>query len=89
VSISGNCNRCGLCCWAGKFKCTNLQTARDGKAECVVYANRRPGMEIILMREDGAWREGICNHGLPSEEKILMPLIEQGLCSLEVRKNDG
>ncbi len=83
MGLKGICNRCGLCCHVGLFKCTNLVTADDGRAECVVYQSRQPGMEIILMRDDGAWREGICNHRLPAEEQILTPLIEQGLCSLE------
>jgi len=67
------------------FKCQNLLTAPDGRAFCAVYQNRIPGMTIVLTKPDGSYIRGKCNHGLPVEAKILTPLIEQGLCSMEIR----
>jgi hypothetical protein len=79
-----NCNRCGACCYADGYKCVNLITAPDGRTNCAVWPWRVPGMPIIMTKPGGKWIEGICNHTLPIEEKILTGLMEQGVCSMEV-----
>lgn len=55
-----------------------------GNTECAVYADREPGMEIILRRPDGSWFPGTCVHETPEEFDILAALIRKGKCSLEV-----
>lgn len=86
--IGGLCNQCGACCWVGAYKCTNLITAKDGRAACAVYGDREPGMDIVLTRaSDNAWMRGTCNHKTPEEQGLLRQLIEQGICSLEVTGN--
>lgn len=83
MTLKGKCNQCGACCYVGDAKCTNLLT--DGaRAECAIYANRIPGMAIILRKPDGSWLEGVCNHQLPKEEDILAQLITDGICSMEI-----
>lgn len=85
--IGGHCNQCGACCWVGAYKCSNLITAESGRAACAVYGDREPGMQILMVREaDGAWIHGRCNHTLPEETEILKHMIEQGICSMEVRE---
>ena len=86
MGLTGNCNRCGACCWVDDFKCTNLNI-EDGRTSCLVYGDRKPGMPIILTNNQGEWKDGFCNHTLPVEEEILTRLIKQGACSLEV--SDG
>lgn len=85
--ITGTCNRCGACCYVGEFRCANLVDAPDGRASCAIHANRVPGMVVIMTRPNGDWIEGICNHTLPIEDRLLTPLIEQGVCSMEIKDN--
>lgn len=82
--ITGKCNRCGACCFVDGYKCMNLISAPDGRMACAVHQNRTPGMGIVMTKPDGSWIDGICNHKLPIEDKLLTDLIEQGVCSMEI-----
>ena len=87
--LIGNCNRCGLCCYVGPYRCINLIVmGKPGDPEatkCAVHGVRYDRMPILLLDTDGRIAgESVC--GLDSEEET-ESIIEKGIgkgCSLEL-----
>jgi hypothetical protein len=88
--LVGTCNRCGLCCMMGEFRCINLMI--EGKpgepraSRCGRYLDRYDGLPILMVNSEGEILPGIhvCSYG--SEDETL-GIIERGLgkgCSLEI-----
>lgn len=93
MKLKGLCNRCGLCCYTGPFRCVNLiVTGTPGQPEatkCGRYNDRYAGLPIIMVDREGKILEGdhVCCHGR-EDESIIIALkgIGKG-CSLEVDEN--
>lgn len=88
MALKGECSRCGLCCYVGEFKCTNLvivgQPGPPMASTCAVHFMRYPHMPIILRAPDGREVISECTYGNPTlEEEVLRGFIEAGQCSLE------
>lgn len=86
--LVGECNRCGLCCYDGDLRCNYLAVkmlGMPGGTTCTVYANRYPGMPIMLV--DGTGKVAAlaqCAHGTPTDDmEIMAKGIGKG-CSLKV-----
>lgn len=93
VELTGECNRCGLCC-AGQVEgkawaCEHLQLTpgvpfgAPGASKCRVYERRVNGMEITVYFADGGRARAQCFKGSPQETEIILPHIGKG-CSLRV-----
>ena len=87
MSISGQCNQCGNCCWIGNFKCQYLDiggiAGMPMSTRCTVHDKRYTDMPILLADPHGAVKQGFCLHGSQAEEFELTKLIRQGQCSLQ------
>ena len=94
IKLVGECNRCGLCCFAGEFRCQNLiVTGKPGEpmaTACAVHRSRTPGMFILFFDSQGrVAADGVCGHNTPAEPLVI---IERGIgkgCSLEVVEGGG
>lgn len=88
MALKGDCNRCGLCCRSGDFRCINLiVTGEPGQpfaTKCGVHSRRYDGLPIVMVNSEGKIHEGdfYCAHGSPKETETI---IERGIgkgCSL-------
>lgn len=89
MSLKGACNLCGVCCFIGDFKCTNLKVngvpiGLPNASYCTVWDKRYTDMPIRLVDHFGNVVEGFCLHGSKAEEMELTRLIKEDRCSLEV-----
>ena len=87
MSLSGVCNQCGVCCFAGAYKCEYLEVGgipgMPMATRCTVHAKRYTDMPIMLIDPHGAVKQGYCLHDSQAEEHELIKLIRQGQCSLQ------
>ena len=90
--LSGECNRCGLCCAqtikGTRYACTHLAVGgslgQPNASRCTVYADRYDQMPIVMRNEAGEELIGRCFQDSPEEnDVILMRGIGLG-CSLEL-----
>lgn len=95
VTLTGECNKCGLCCAARKggqwLFCRHLlivsEVGTPDATRCTVHAQRWDGMPIEMVSQDGSVRVfARCHKDSPEETaKIVQAGIGKG-CSLTVRK---
>ena len=87
--LTGECNRCGACCFT-KYGavCENLEIlTRKGlpnSTRCRVYAERYDGLPIRMIGKDGRILSGYyCAKNSQAEVKTIMEMgIKKGVCSL-------
>ena len=88
MNLTGDCNRCGLCCTVGNGQCVHLEVTgklgEPGATRCLAYANRYDGMPIFGRTPNGLVR-GWCRKDSPAETAVIVQWIGKG-CSLK-RKN--
>ncbi len=85
MSLTGECNRCGLCCTADGFTCINLQIdthlGDPNGTRCMAYDVRFDGMPIWGRNEHGEIREAKCAKDSAEETRIIKFWIGKG-CAL-------
>jgi hypothetical protein len=87
--LVGTCNRCGLCCFVGPYRCSHLILAGPpGSPEasaCGVYLVRRDRMPIELINDAGdVVGTATCAKNSPED---VLNILEKGIgkgCSLTV-----
>lgn len=87
MSLKGQCNQCGICCFLGAFKCEHLDVGgipgMPMATRCTVYDERYTDMPILMVSPEGEIKQGFCLHGSQAEEFELTKLIRRGQCSLQ------
>lgn len=87
--LHGDCNKCGLCCMEGGYRCKNLVVlgaiGNPDASFCAVYEARTNLMPIEFIDEQGERLEGnySCYKGFGEDEIIIRKGIGKG-CSLWV-----
>lgn len=87
MKLEGECNRCGLCCTLGPYRCVHLRATdklgAPGATSCAVYDRRYDGMPIIGVDAGGRPRvAGVCRKDSPKETAVIVQWIGKG-CSLK------
>ena len=71
VKLTGDCNRCGMCCFMGRYRCVNLLV--EGKpgepkaTKCGAYSIRYNAMPIVMIDPEGEIVDAFCRHDDPNE----------------------
>ncbi len=90
LTLVGECNQCGLCCFLDDLKCGHLiVTGTPGEpcaTACGVRGTREDGMKIPMVNGEGVVvRHAFCAKDSPNEvDGILEKGIGKG-CSMEVK----
>jgi len=95
ITLQGTCHQCGLCCVGTMpdgmaWHCEHLVISPTRplglpmSTKCKVYATRRNGMPIRLLRDDGQMELGRCFKDSWKETEIILPHIGKA-CSLTMQ----